>query len=250
MTSALLFAPLGAAPEVEKEAAKEFAPIGVRASHLGWLEQKEARAQFEQSLCDQCDEEVIQAPEKSTGVSAKLGKSAKINAQGAAISLPYDYAIYSGYDHWALYFSNDCKVVELEDESQWKVASYDVYRTLKWLTGDMIAVFPNTSWFSAYDYRIVNRNTGESVDASLIRGPLYSSVYTKFVSGVDSYYDNVYLTDGTRWKVSSSDHYKLSKWLVSDVVIIGMNDGFFSASSFPAILINVNLNEFVFARLQ
>jgi hypothetical protein len=207
-----------------------FVPIGTRASVEDGVAAEDERTAFE----DLCQEGQLNLPKQAE----------------ASTLLPYDYQYYAGYDHWAVLFSGDCRVVEIEDQSQWLVSPHDVYKTLNWLSGDLIAIHPNWGWFPFGKWRIVNRRTGESAEAQLIRSPNLKGPYTKFVYGFDAYNGVVYLTDGTRWVVSSKDRTRLQKWLVSDVVIVGMNDGFWSSSKYPAILINVNLNECVFAQLQ
>lgn len=165
-------------------------------------------------------------------------------------AFPADYAHYQGYDHWAVFFSNDCRVIQLEDESQWMCIPEDIYKTLSWQTGDLISIHSNMAWFPRGQWALFNRRTQETVQVDLIRSALLSSPYAKFVSGIDAYHGVIYLTDGTRWVVNGSDMTRLMHWFVSDMVIIGMNDSFWSSRPYPAMLINVALNQCVYAKLQ
>lgn len=185
--------------------------------------------------------------EQKDGENTLDQKGAIALDQKAGVVLPPDYFMYPGYDHWALYFSNDGRIVELEDESQWFITLSDLPIALNWATGDHLNIFPNKDFWKITTYKLENRTLGESVRVDLSRGPLLSSPYTRFVTAIDVLFDSVYLTDGTRWDVLWTDASSLKHWMTNDVIIIGLNSGWFSGSH-PAILINVTLNEYVAAR--
>lgn len=136
--------------------------------------------------------------------------------------------------------------VELMDGSIWTIASSDAHKTINWFPTDLVVVTPNHSWFSSYGFRLTNQNTGESAAASMFLGPIapmYHSIYTHWIAGIDYYYNLIYLEDGTVWNMSSFDRNVMDQWMVNDVIIIGVNDGWFSSSN-PNILINVNMLNF------
>lgn len=133
--------------------------------------------------------------------------------------------------------------IEMEDGSIWTVHPGDAYITLSWLPTDLIVVTPNHSWFSPYQFKITNQNTAQAVLTNMQLGPIYNGLYTKWIVGIDYYYNVVYLNDGSAWNMSSLDSGTIGKWLVNDTVVIGVNDGFL-ASMNPNILINVNMLNF------
>jgi hypothetical protein len=129
--------------------------------------------------------------------------------------------------------------VELTDGSIWSVRSKDRYKSLNWLTSDTIVITANHEWFSVYDYKLVNQNTGKSLAVNMMLGPYYNGSQTHWIIALD--YDNkkLILEDGSLWYVSGWDKSVLSSWAVNDTVIIGINNGWWSGSR-PNILINVN----------
>lgn len=133
--------------------------------------------------------------------------------------------------------------VELEDGSIWTVCYNDTYKTLNWLTSDMIIIVPNDSLFSSYNYKLINLNTGVKVKVNLYLGPIYNGAYTHWIVAIDYLYREIYLEDGSVWKMSSFDQSIVNKWLPNDTVIMGINDGLFCGSN-PNILINVNMNNY------
>ncbi|MDB2613690.1 hypothetical protein N9Y92_00860 [Chlamydiales bacterium] len=231
---------LGAVVAVSGSAYGDFAPIQDRFIPLE--NQQELNENRFRMMTEQDDVEIAHENGKTTIQISKKG-GLDLSKKGG-ISLPSDYYSYPGYDHWSMYFSNDGRLVELEDESQWFVVSSDVITSLSWLTGDHLAIYPNKDFWRTSKFKLVNHNTGDSIRVDLTRGPLVHSPYAKFVSAVDTIFDSVYLTDGTRWDVQWSDAVSLRSWVASDVIIVGFNSGW-SSSSYPAILINVTLNEYV-----
>lgn len=150
---------------------------------------------------------------------------------------------HEGAFHFPIGVSFLGDTVELEDGSIWKVCSNDTYKTLNWLTSDMIIIVPNDSIFSSHDYKLINLNTGAKVKVNLYLGPIYNGAYTHWIVAIDYLYREIYLEDGSIWKMSSFDQSIVNKWLPNDTVIIGINDGLFSGTN-PNILINVNMNNY------
>lgn len=152
------------------------------------------------------------------------------------------YTTHEGAFHRPIAVSFLGDTVELEDGSIWAVSSGDRYKTLDWMTGDTIIIIPNSSWFSSYDYSLVNINTGAKVKVNLSLGPIFNGVYTHWIVAIDYYYREICLEDGSVWKMSSWDSAIVNQWLPNDTVIIGINNGLFSGGN-PNMLINVNMNE-------
>jgi hypothetical protein len=126
-------------------------------------------------------------------------------------------------------------VVELEDGSQWVVASYDRYKTLNWLVSDSVVITPNHAWFSSYDFVLNNQNTGDAIEINLLMGPIFLGVYSHWIVAIDSMNDQLILEDGSIWTVES---LWWSKWDIGQYVIIGVNDGY-KSNTLPNILINI-----------
>lgn len=169
-----------------------------------------------------------------------------LDKQGQVVYYADPY--YYSNQHMATFFSPDGRIVELEDESQWMILISDVARAAKWLTNDPVAIYPNKDVFwKTTNYKLTNLALDETIDVDLIRGPRLNSIYTKYVTGVDTFFDSIYLSDGSRWDVAWSDSALTRHWAPNDVVIIGDNYGWFSGS-YPSILINVSLNQYVTAK--
>jgi len=127
-----------------------------------------------------------------------------------------------------------------EDGSIWKIAPSDESVALNWYPTDLLIITPNHSWFSSYGFKFTNQNTGESILADLVLGPIYNGPYTHWIVAIDYYDNRIYLEDGSVWEMSSFDDSTVSLWVVNDTVVIGVNDGWLSSSN-PNILINVNM---------
>ena len=132
---------------------------------------------------------------------------------------------------------------ELEDGSFWLISPTDAITTLGWQLSDQLIITVNQSWyasFSSYKFKVSNQTSGESILANLDLGPRYNGPHTRSIAAIDYYYNVIYLNDTTVWHMSSFDSRTVSKWLVGDTVIIGVNDSWFSFNN-PNILINANM---------
>lgn len=194
------------------------APVGVRALPAEVVAEVEASAQ----ACE--GEEISEAPATSNGFL--------FPGNG------YSYA-----EHYVNTTSCYGEQVELEDGSVWTVNSCDRYKVYDWRARDPITVTQNTTWFSSYNYRLINQFTGSSVEANLYLGPVVNGLYTHYINWIDYGYGAVMLTDGSRWYISSRDLSIFSCWAFDDTIIIGTNSGW--DGSCDAILINVTMNNFV-----
>ncbi len=185
------------------------------------------------STAEQVENKLVKAvmESKETRMAASAKGLNKINASLYVTT-------HQGVFHNPLSVSFFGDSITLEDGSVWVTSGDDSYKTLNWLTSDLLVITPNHSWFSAYDYIITNQNTGVSVKVNLVLGPLVDAVYRHWIIAIDYISDNVWLEDGSIWKMT--DCTVMKQWQVGDSVIIGINDGWFS-SLYPNILINVNM---------
>jgi hypothetical protein len=129
--------------------------------------------------------------------------------------------------------------VTLEDGSVWTVSSWDRWKTLNWLTSDIILVMQNKWLFSNYKFMLVNQNTGNEVEVNMTLGPIYSGVFTHWIVAIDYFNCQVILEDGSVWNMDLFDSLMINKWMVNDTVIIGVNEE--RCLVHPNILINVNV---------
>jgi hypothetical protein len=222
----LFAAPVAATEESTEE---KHIPVGERAlSHADQVKLMEERAKMMEEMQE---EEVLPETANVKAIASKSVKSATY------------VTTHEGAFHFPVSVSYFGDTVQLEDGSIWTVNASDSYQTLNWLTSDIIIIVPNQSLFSSYQYRLINVNTGANVKVNLYLGPIYNGAYTHWIVAIDYVYREIYLDDGSIWKMSSLDQYTLNKWLPNDTVIIGINDGFYSLSN-PNILINVNMNNY------
>lgn len=144
---------------------------------------------------------------------------------------------------------NNEYTLELEDGSVWKISTYDGTKALNWRIDDPLTLTQNNRWFTRYDYRIINKANGTSVEANLFLGPVIRGEYSRFIIGIDYSRREILLSDNTHWDISTLDTSILKDWAVDDYVIIGTNSNTsWWDSSSDAILINVNMNNCVRAK--
>lgn len=224
-------------------------PVGNREmSHIEKVKIQERRACLFQKLeqgQDISKEENLQLSpseqQEVAGEDAQNLEDSKLTTK--AFNATTYYTTHEGAFHRPIGVSLLGDAVELEDGSIWGVCSSDRYQTLDWLTGDTLIILPNHDWFSVYNFRLINCNTGANVRVNLSLGPIYNGIFTHWILAIDYVHGEICLEDGSVWKMSSFDSAVVNKWLPNDTLIIGINDGWFSGSN-PNILINVNMNNY------
>ncbi|MEI8365501.1 MAG: hypothetical protein WCF65_03695 [Parachlamydiaceae bacterium] len=226
---------IGATLTAENAEEKKRTLIGTRAESA---EQKSERLEARAALLNDDSKAVL---------GNKVSKSV---IQTGLASKSLFYSSYPYIQHPAAYqtvfISYLGKSVELTDGSIWTVSLLDAYKMGNWSHSDLVSISPNHSFFSLYDYRLTNQNTLESVAVNLYLGPIdpsFGGIYTHWITAIDYHRNIVYLEDGTIWYMSAFDRNVVDRWVVNDVVIIGINDAFLSSSN-PNILINVNMLNF------
>ena len=154
-----------------------------------------------------------------------------------------------GAYHFALYITPLGDIVRLEDGSEWAVRFSDRNKTLDWYTSDRIVITSNHDWFSSYDFKLNNENTGESIRVNLVTAPWYNGIHTHWIVAIDYLHKQICLEDGSVWSISIWDDAELSRMALEDTIIIGTNDSWFQSTK-PNILINVDTMEYVKARCE
>jgi hypothetical protein len=224
IVASLMFVSSVRAEETQEEHIKP----GVRAAtHTEWLAMQQEREDKEEAAKKEQLKEEAEAEEQSAKKS--------ISKEASAVY----YATYPGIFYSPVTLSYLGDYVTLNDGSGWTISSSDAYKTLNWLTSDLLVITPNQSWFSSYMFKMTNQNTGVSVKCNLTLGPIYNGIYTHWIVGINYFTQDVYLENGTVWNVSGLDSSIFSQWMINDTIIMGVNDGYFSTSR-PYILINVN----------
>ncbi len=133
--------------------------------------------------------------------------------------------------------------IELEDGSFWSIRAEDMYKIPGWASNDPLLIMPNRSILGS-TYLIQNLVTGQQVEAELLLGPVAFGPNTHWVVSIDPWLHRIYLEDGSFWTVRGLD--SISNWAINDTIIIGdgRNEWF---GNHDSILINVNLNKYVYA---
>jgi hypothetical protein len=143
--------------------------------------------------------------------------------------------------HWVFEKDQEHSLLTLEDRSQWKVSDEDIAEVASWKDHELVEISPNYL-SSSHAYYITNKETDSYVQANLISAPLRGSPYAVTIKGTNYRY-SFSLSNGTKWEVSFSDLALVRNWYVNDLVIIGVNNEWFS--SYTHILINTHTNTFV-----
>lgn len=181
---------------------------------------------------------------------AEEAENAKLEEGGQQVEAS---TYYSGFDlytshegamHHVVAITPNGNEITLVDGSTWRVRSSDCYRVLNWLTTDEILITPNSSFFSLYDYKMINRSTGAEVKANLLLQPVLGAADTYQITGFNDNYDYIYLNDGSVWAISPYDHALYNKWMIGDLIIVGSNSGW-DRHSRPNVLINATYNSYI-----
>lgn len=215
----------------EISAEKQHIPVGLRVEPQA---EKEAHAKARAEMVAKGAKDTPNAPAKANGK-----KPQAMSASMKSLSSAVYYTLHPGAYHNPYSISIFGDSIELEDGSIWVVKPDHAHIITGWLPSDLVVITPNHTWFSSYDYKLTNQNTGEAVHVNVYLGPLYNGPFTHWIIAIDDYNNAVYLEDGSVWYMSSFDSSIIYNWVVNDTVIIGVNDGLFSSSR-PNILINVN----------
>lgn len=208
-------------------------------AHTEWLKIQTEREEQEKQYAENPDTAAEDEENEIVTSDCKLQSPFQVSTNFKTPTASVRYTSHSGAFHSPLSVSLLGDTVELEDGSIWAVAAGDTYKTLNWLTSDLLVITPNHTWFSNYLYCMTNQNTGVSVKVNLFLGPIYNGIFTHWIAAINYFTQEICLEDGSIWHLSGFDSAIFNKWLLNDTIIIGVNDGFLSSSK-PNILINVN----------
>ncbi len=177
--------------------------------------------------------------------SSLLLLTSNVVADDGTYSIPVNYAVDVPlfYHVAANIFPNE-RMVQLEDESRWKISESDMRDLMfSWREGDFLVVKRNRRWFSDYSYSMENQASRTSVQANLISGPLHNSPYTHHITGMDQNTPGrkIFHLDGkTSWSIASDDFGIADAWQVGDTIIFLSNDSWFTA--YDMLMLDVETN--------
>jgi hypothetical protein len=130
----------------------------------------------------------------------------------------------------------DGETLVTTDETMWQISKHSTKIASRWSPNCTITITPS-SWYSSYDYYLVNNTTGEQVTAKLSQGPFLE--YAIFITHLNPYNGTVSLSNGMQWHVSRNRNF--ASWQVGQAVLIGNNSSWFGKDH---ILININENNY------
>ena len=132
------------------------------------------------------------------------------------------------------------KTIELSDGSLWNVSLFDRYKVKNWSSNHRILLTQNPRWFSKSIYRLINQDTGSTVDVSLVDGPWIDAANSLKIKNLDLSAQKIELSDGTFLEICDSDQNFLSTWKIDDFIILGFNSG--SEKHHETLVLNVRAN--------
>jgi hypothetical protein len=153
---------------------------------------------------------------------------------------------YPLHFHWLCSVGQYGECVEMEDGSHWAIAADDVFTLNNWRSGDLLSITPYWGVDSRYAYYVSNKSNGSRARANLFVGPYASGPYTHRIVAIDRMKGQLFLENGSSWRVAPLDYYLFNDWAIDDTLIIGDNEAWLS--SYTRILINVNINNHVRAK--
>lgn len=172
--------------------------------------------------------------------------TASLSATDGTYSIPVQTSIdVPLFYHVATHIFPNERMVQLEDESRWKIAESDMRDVVfTWREGDFLVITPNRRWFSNdYSHLITDQASGTCAQVNIISGPLHNSPYTHHISAMDANtpYKKIIFLDGvTSWGVASDDFRIVDNWQVNDTIIILANDRWYS--SYDTYFLDVETN--------
>lgn len=172
----------------------------------------------------------------------QLAEGEKVTEAERVTHKAYWHSSHGGANHKLAGFNpiNDINI-QLDDLSTWYVHPKDRNIAAKWKITAPVTIIPNRTWlFSSHCLlKIVNKDTDESVRVNLKYGPVYQFAILE----IDNANGEVTLSDRSIWEISRFDRSNMKDWQVGDVIVIGINDAWYSLK--PNILINVNSYNYV-----
>ena len=191
----------------------------------------EQRAQLAQYREEQAQEDLIDDEETEEEIIAK-----------SSLFKEFYQLNYSAF-HRPAAIAIDGSTLELEDGSTWSLKyTIDMISALSWSARDSIVIEQYD--YYGIDYKIRNQTRDEYIIATPIFGPVFSGIYTHWITSIDSF-GTIKLEDGSEWNAFTSSEIAL--WQPNDTIVVGAYNG---GASYNTILINVNLLDYARVKLN
>jgi hypothetical protein len=138
--------------------------------------------------------------------------------------------------------------IDLLDGSVWSIHPQSRTSIDAWKTNHLIFIHPGhehgaDEFGFTYNYVLKNESVGNYIHAELYLSPFYNGEKTFWITEISE--RTVVLNDGSKWDVSFWSKPELRRWLVGEIIIIGVNKGFFTSLLNPYILINCTTKDYV-----
>jgi hypothetical protein len=148
--------------------------------------------------------------------------------------------------HFIKGINHEQYVIITEDGAQWRIRGLcHPFLFYYWLINDPITIQPSTKYFD-YPYQLKNERTGGRLSVELIVGPELYSPYAICITEYNMDAKKVCLSNNSSWMIADADMAIFQDWQTNDQIIIGSSNSWFS--SYDAILINPQMNNFVRAK--
>lgn len=191
----------------------------------------------------------IAAKNKKFIAGKNAPKSAKqLNIQERGWNIFGSSTTYPPISHYVRETDAQGSIVTIQDGSVWSVKESDQDTVKNWSVHTELTIMPNNLSFwnkltgtkPAHKFRLVNLQNNQEVAANMSLGPFKYNPNTRKIDRIDFSRGEVYLNNGTIWKVDTSRPCMqiLRDWQKGHAMICGTNDTWFSLGS-PFILISV-----------
>lgn len=145
-------------------------------------------------------------------------------------------------------------MITIQDGAGWTIKESHQAVVKNWDINTPIAVKPNslslwnkiTGSRPQHKYQLVNLKTNQAVEATLAMGPFKHNPYTRQILRLDTFTGEIYLNNGSSWKVDLSGPCAeiFKSWKNNHYIIMGMNDTWYSMGN-QFILIDVDTDNWL-----
>jgi hypothetical protein len=138
--------------------------------------------------------------------------------------------------------------ISMGDGSHWKIAPENAEDVRSWQYGDILVISPSYVPLSTHAYWIKNVRKNTFAAANLFLCTEQFGKNSHWVQHLNPDKNVVYLENRVGFQVDFRDQDHFKQWAINDTIIMGVSNTWFS--SFDILLINVNLNHYVRAKLH
>ncbi len=167
-------------------------------------------------------------------------------------------SLYTGSYHWPVELTVAGDFLTLEDGSQWRISSDNIWMVLGWRQADQVFICRNQQYNPPYKYLLWNATNGQAVAAKLCLTPYINGQYTHYYAERTNSDQVFVLEDGSCWVLYDNDELfwrplavgmKLDGWHKGDIIMVGLNNDPADKDRRPYLLVNASKNESMTANL-